>query len=336
MIREAQLFEKKENLNVVCYLCHHRCRIAPSRRGICGVRENRDGTLYSLVYGRVIAENVDPIEKKPLFHLFPASRSYSIATMGCNFKCDFCQNFSISQLPRETGEIMGRFVSPELIVERALSSDSKTIAYTYTEPTIFFEYAIDIARLAKRKGIKNVFVTNGYMTEETLEAMSGLVDAANVDLKSFREDFYRKYCGAHLGPVLTSLKKMKDLGIWVEVTTLVIPGLNDDMEELREIARFVYSLGPETPWHISRFHPQYRMTDRIPTPADVIFQAREAGLDTGLKYVYVGNLPAGEGENTYCPNCKRLLIGRRGFSVWRYDLEGNRCPACRYIVEGIF
>jgi pyruvate-formate lyase-activating enzyme len=232
------LYEKTDGNHIRCSLCAHRCRIKPSDRGICGVRENRDGTLFSLVYGRVIAENVDPIEKKPLFHVLPGSKSFSIATVGCNFRCTFCQNHDISQTPRETGSISGRESTPEEMVEKARKTGSKTIAYTYTEPTIYFEFAYDTAKMAHEKGLKNVFVTNGFMTEEAIEAISPYLHAANVDLKAFSDDFYRKHCGARLQPVLDSLKKMKSLGIWVEVTTLLIPTLNDSNEELR---RRIYS-----------------------------------------------------------------------------------------------
>lgn len=255
MVREALLYEKEAEGRVSCGLCVHRCRIAPGDRGSCGVRENRAGTLYSLVYGAIIAENVDPIEKKPLFHILPGSRSFSVAAAGCNFRCSFCQNHEISQTPRETGRIVGRERTPAEIVEMAVRSGSKSIAYTYTEPTVYFEFAFDIAGIAREKGLKNVFVTNGYMTQGMLELVAPRLDAANVDLKAFRDDFYKKQCGARLQPVLDSLRKMKELGIWVEVTTLLIPGLNDGEEELGELAAFIASLGAETPWHISRFHP---------------------------------------------------------------------------------
>ncbi|MBU2234536.1 MAG: radical SAM protein, partial [Proteobacteria bacterium] len=220
MVHEALLYEKEDENDVRCGLCAHRCRIAPGARGVCGVRENREGVLFSLVYGSLIAENADPIEKKPLFHVLPGSRSFSIATPGCNFRCDFCQNHEISQMPREEGRIVGRERTPEEIVELALQSGSRSIAYTYTEPTVYFEFAYDTAGIAREKGLVNVFVTNGYMTGEMLELLAPRLDAANVDLKAFNDDFYRKRCGARLQPVLDSLRKMKELGIWVEVTTL--------------------------------------------------------------------------------------------------------------------
>jgi pyruvate formate lyase activating enzyme len=335
-MHEAMLYEKLTDQGVLCHLCAHRCRINPAKRGVCGVRENRDGVLYALTYGQLIAENVDPIEKKPLFHVHPASKSFSIATAGCNFSCEFCQNHEISQLPREGLEMPGKPTAPAAIVERAIRTGSITISYTYTEPTIYFEYACDTARLAHERGLKNVFVTNGFMTDKTLEAIAPYLQAANVDLKSFRDDFYRKLCGARLGPVLESLRKMKNLGIWVEVTTLLIPGLNDGEQELQDIASFIFSLGRETPWHISRFHPRYKMSRHGATPVSAIHRAVETGRACGLKYVYSGNVPGDEGENTVCFHCGQLLIGRTGFHVEQMNLNGSACSRCGTTLEGIF
>lgn len=335
-MKESVLYEKLDNHYVRCHICAHRCTIAPSKTGICGVRENRGGTLYSMVYGTSIAESIDPIEKKPLFHVYPGSRSYSIATVGCNFRCDFCQNYDISQVSRSAGKIRGSSSIPEEIIERALRSRSKTIAYTYTEPTIFFEYALDIGKMAHEKGIKNIFVTNGFMTGEALEEIAPYLDAANLDLKSFNNDFYTKYCGGKLKPVLDSLKRMKDLGIWVEVTTLIIPTLNDSKEELKDIASYIYSLGPEIPWHISRFYPQYKMEHIPPAPLATIHMAYEIGKEAGLKYVYSGNVPGDDGENTYCSKCGRLLIKRYGFAVENIDLKDSGCPACQTPLDGMY
>lgn len=336
MPREALLYTKMEESHARCGLCAHRCRIGPGGRGLCGVRENRAGTIYCLVYGMVIAENVDPVEKKPLFHFLPGSLSYSIAAVGCNFRCDFCQNHEISQMPRDKGRVAGQARTPAQIVERALLSGSKSISYTFTEPTVYFEYAFDTAGIAKERGLKNVFVTNGYMTGEMLRLMAPHLDAANVDLKSFRDDFYRKFCGAALRPVLESLRRMKELGVWVEVTTLLIPGLNDSEEELRQIATFIASLGDETPWHISRFCPRYRMAGVPLTPVASIRRAAQIGRGCGLKYVYCGNMPGDPDENTSCGRCGRLLIGRHGFSIERLELAGSNCPHCGARLEGIF
>jgi pyruvate formate lyase activating enzyme len=336
MAHEALLYHPEEKHAVSCGLCAHHCRIASGARGICGVRENRGGVLTSLVYGMVVAENPDPIEKKPLFHCLPGSRSFSIATVGCNFRCTFCQNHEISQIPREEGRINGRERTPAQIVENALRSGSQSISYTYTEPTISFEFAYDTAGIAREKGLKNIFVTNGYMTGEMLELLAPRLDAANVDLKAFRDDFYRTQCGARLQPVLDNIRKMKELGIWVEITTLLIPGLNDGEEELRDLAGFILSHGAETPWHISRFHPRYRMRGMPPTPAASIHRAAEIGKSAGLKYVYCGNLPGDPGENTACARCGHLLIERTGFVIGRMDLKGSSCPRCGTPLDGIF
>ncbi|PKN51645.1 MAG: AmmeMemoRadiSam system radical SAM enzyme [Deltaproteobacteria bacterium HGW-Deltaproteobacteria-13] len=335
-MKEAMLYEKLDGLNVHCNLCAHRCTIKPDRRGVCGVRENRDGILYSLVYGTLIAENIDPIEKKPFFHVYPASRSYSIATAGCNLRCDFCQNHEISQMPRATRMITGEDFLPAEIVARAKKSGAKTIAYTYTEPTIYFELAYDTSKIAIDNGLKNVFVTNGFMTDETIETIAPYLTAANVDLKSFRDEFYKKQCGARLNPVLESLKKMKEMGIWVEITTLLIPSLNDSEEELKDIAQFIASLGVETPWHISRFHPQFKMQNLPVTPLASLHSAVQTGKQAGLKYVYCGNVPGDKGENTHCFNCGNLLIERYGFQVSSINLKGNKCSNCGTELEGIF
>jgi pyruvate formate lyase activating enzyme len=277
---------------------------------------------------------VDPIEKKPLFHFFPGSTSYSLATAGCNFRCLFCQNADISQA-RNFETIPGKEVPPETIITAALQSECRSISYTYTEPTIFFEYAYDIALLAESQGLKNVFVSNGYMTREMLESMHPHLQAANVDLKAFNDNFYRTQCGAKLTPVLDSLKKMKQLGIWLEVTTLIIPTLNDSKEELSELARFLaVDLGPETPWHISRFHPTYQLTHLPITPAKTLQQAREIGQQAGLRYVYTGKVPGDTGEKTTCHHCGQLLIDRFGFSILKNNLKQGKCPRCQTTMSG--
>lgn len=336
MIREAMLYEKQADDRALCKLCAHSCTIQPDRRGLCGTRENKNGTLFSLVYETVVAENVDPIEKKPFFHVYPGSKSYSIAAVGCNFSCEFCQNHEISQMPRSTLMIMGEDVPSGEIVRRAKKSGSKTIAYTYTEPTVYFEYAFDTAVIAAREGLQNVFVTNGYMTPDALATISPYLGAANVDLKFFREDSYKKKCGARLGPVLDTLRKMKEAGIWVEITTLMIPSFNDSEEELKDIAGFIAGLGKETPWHISRFHPRYKMLSTPATPVLSLHRAVEIGRQAGLKYVYSGNVPGDKGENTYCFGCGNLLIERYGFRIVKNNLDGSRCNRCKTKLEGIF
>ncbi len=334
-MHEARLWTSGGDGTVRCNLCSFRCSIADGKRGICGVRENRGGTLYSINYGRLIAQNIDPIEKKPLYHFQPGSSSYSIATVGCNFRCLHCQNYNISQMPRVSRKIMGDEVSPDEVVRSAKEAGCRSIAYTYTEPTIFFEYARDCAVLAKEEGIRNVFVTNGYMTKECLDELSGILDAANVDVKSFSEEFYRKVCGARLAPVLESIEYMLKLGIWVEVTTLVIPRHNDSEEELREIARWISRTEKSMPWHISAFYPAYKMMNVPRTPASIIDRAREIGLEEGLRYVYTGNVPGDPGESTYCYACKRILIERLGFGIKANHIEDSRCPYCGAEIDGI-
>jgi len=326
---EASLWrEWRGGPGVHCFLCAHHCRIAPGERGKCGVRENRDGILYTLVYGRPVSVAVDPIEKKPLFHFLPGSMSLSLATVGCNFACSFCQNAEISQMPRERGAITGRALSPGQVVETALESGCASISYTYTEPTIFYEYARDCARLASAAGLKNVFVTNGYMTAETLADIDGDLHAANVDLKSFSDDFYRTRVDARLKPVLDSIRRLWHMGVWVEVTTLLIPGLNDDGEELRSLARFLASISPDIPWHVSRFYPSYRLLDVGPTPLASIEKALRIGRDEGLRYVYGGNAPGHPMESTVCPGCGEVVIERQGFRLQKNSVAHGRCPRC--------
>ena len=334
MEKEALLYEKL-NRDVKCSLCAHRCKIKDGKRGICGVRENKKGKLYTLVYSKAIAFHVDPIEKKPFFHFHPKSKSLSIATAGCNFRCKHCQNADISQISKGNGKIFGEFLPPKKIIGTAKKEGVSGISYTYTEPTVFFEYAYDTAKLAKKENLYNNFVTNGYMTEEALNMINPYLDAANVDVKAFTEKFYREVCGAKLEPVLESIKRMKNLGIWVEVTTLIIPTLNDSEDELRQIAEFIKDLDAGIPWHVSRFHPHYKMNNLPMTPADTLVRAREIGLEVGLRYVYTGNIPGDTGENTYCYNCNELLIRRFGFSVFENKIKNSRCFNCNASIDGV-
>jgi len=325
----ALLYKKLSNRRVQCQVCAHRCLIANGQRGICSVRENYDGKLYSLVYGKVIALNIDPIEKKPLFHFLPGSHSLSLATAGCNFKCLNCQNADISQLPKGGQEILGQEMSPQKIIKMALENKTPSISYTYTEPTIFVEYALDIMKLAHQKKIKNVWVTNGYMTEETLNLIAPYLDAANVDLKFFSNDSYQKVCGAQLEPVLNSLRWLKKHGVWLEITTLLIPGQTDQGQQLEDIANFIkIELGFETPWHISAFFPTYKMADLSPTSIELVDRAYQIGKDAGLKYVYAGNVPSANGqEDTICPNCGQANIKRNNYQIKRLDNDGF-CYSC--------
>ncbi len=336
MVREASFYDKLDNGAVRCGLCRHHCVIADSQSGICGVRLNRNGTLHTLVYNRPCSYHVDPIEKKPLFHFFPGSRAFSIATVGCNFRCRHCQNHEISQMPRDEGTIAGQTMTPEEVVEHALSAGCRSISYTYTEPTIFFEYALDIARLAKEKGLYNNFVTNGYTEEEPLRAIQPYLDGANIDLKAFSEEFYRDVCSARLSGVLDTIRCYRRLGIWIELTTLVIPGYNDREEEFTAIARFIRDeLGPEVPWHVSAFYPTYRLLDAPPTGAAVIERARAIGLSQGLRHVYSGNIRGMKGEHTYCHNCGSTIIERHGYSLASYRITKGACASCGARVAGI-
>jgi len=336
-MQEARFYEKKEEGKVHCHLCAHECKIDPGKRGLCHVRENQEGTLFTLVYGMVVAENIDPIEKKPLFHFLPGSRSYSIATAGCNFMCLHCQNYDISQFPKKHGgKIPGMARSPEAIVREAKANRCATISYTYTEPTIFLEFAQDTARLAQEQGIKNVFVSNGFMTAESAKALAEVIEGDNIDLKSFRDDFYRKVCKARLQPVLDTIERLKRAGVWIEVTTLIIPGHNDSVEELTEIAQFIKGVGPEIPWHVSAFHPTYQMMDRPRTAAEILLKAREIGLTAGLRYVYTGNIPGQGGENTYCYSCGEVLIERLGYAIKGFILQDGKCPKCQTAIDGVW
>ncbi len=337
-MREALLYEKLPDKSVKCHLCNHYCHIQPGKFGICHVRFNENGVLYTLVYGKIIAKHVDPIEKKPLFHFLPGSRSFSIGTVGCNFQCDFCQNYEISQYPRIEGKVIGEQATPQEVLEAALATACQTISYTYNEPTVFFEFALDCAKLASQKGLKNVFVSNGYMTKEALDLIYPDLHAANVDLKAFRDEFYRKHCKARLAPVLETLKHLKKQGVWLEVTTLIIPGENDDPAELKDIACFIRDeLGPETPWHVTRFYPTYQLLTRPPTPVETLKMAYEIGKKEGLKYVYTGNVPGLEAENTYCWKCDSLLIERYGFMIHSFKItpEGT-CPSCGAKIDGVW
>ena len=290
MMQEAMFYNKAKGKEAQCYLCAHNCKIALGQFGFCGVRQNIQGVLNTLVYAQVIAANVDPIEKKPLYHFLPGSMSFSIATKGCNFRCGFCQNWQISQASGQNKAREVYKMIPERIVEEAKKNHCQSISYTYTEPTIFFEYAYDIAKVAKQAGLKNIFVTNGYMSREALETISPYLDAANIDLKSFREKFYVENCKGHLQPVLDSIKLAKKLGVWIEITTLIIPGYNDSVSELSDIAGFIASVGKDIPWHISRFHPDYHFLSEKMTPIETLKKAEDLGKKAGLDYVYLGNV----------------------------------------------
>lgn len=321
---------------VRCTLCRHRCTISPDRRGVCGVRENRNGILYSLAYGQLVAEHVDPVEKKPLFHLLPGTLSYSIASVGCNFHCHHCQNFAIAQFATPPdGRVPGRFRTPEQVVAQAVQEGCASIAYTYTEPTVSLEYVRDVAQVAAASGLKNIMVTNGYITPEALDDIAPFLDGANIDLKGFSELFYQTVAGARLDEVCACIRDYRQRGIWIEITTLLIPGENDTREQMEGVASFVATdLGVDTPWHVSRFYPCHRMTDHPPTPVERLSLALDIGHRCGLRYLYVGNCPGA--EDTCCPTCGAVLIKRHGYQVTDMNIVNGQCQKCAMSIAGVW
>ena len=334
-MKQAVLWDKSDSGAVQCRLCHHHCRIAEGKIGICGVRKNVGGTLYSFSYDCVSAANSDPIEKKPLYHFQPGSRSFSIASPGCNFHCDFCQNWQISQVTQDDRQY-GRAIEPRDIIDSAIHANCKSIAYTYTEPTIFIELAEACARLAKEKGLANVFVSNGYMTTEAIDYATDWLDGINVDLKAFSEFFYRKHCMATLEGVLETIRYIaRHTAIWMELTTLLIPGLNDSPDELKRMTEWIVKeAGAHIPWHVSRFYPQHLLLDVAPTSEEAIHAACAIGKAAGLDYIYVGNLPGNKGESTHCPACQSLLIERNGYTVRIRQIRDGRCGHCGRKIDG--
>ncbi|MFH1846039.1 MAG: AmmeMemoRadiSam system radical SAM enzyme [Candidatus Omnitrophota bacterium] len=336
MLKKAMLWEERDQNKVHCYLCSHQCIIAEGKFGFCGVRQNQKGELFTHVYAKVIAKHVDPIEKKPFYHFLPGSTAYSIATIGCNFRCSFCQNWTISQVSSENRDAQGYELKPEEVVSEAHKSGCQSISFTYTEPTVFFEYAYDTAKIAKEKGLYTNFVTNGYMTKQALDKIRPYLAAANIDLKFFRDESYQKICKARLEPVLNSIREMKKQGIWLEVTTLIVPGENDSDKELNDIALFLADVDKNIPWHISRFHPDYKYMESYPTPLETMDRAMEIGRKNGLKYVYPGNVSAD--VHTSCPMCGEILIKRSGFGaeVIRDFFSQGKCVACGEEIEGVW
>jgi pyruvate formate lyase activating enzyme len=333
---DAMLWEALDGQKVRCLLCGHECVIAAGKYGLCRVRQNVAGALKSLSYGNIVALNVDPIEKKPLFHFLPGTRSLSVAAAGCNFQCEFCQNWQISQAPR-SGGIDGQAVSPVQIVSGALAHDCASISYTYTEPTVFFELAYDTSRLAHDKGLRNCFVSNGFMTPAAVEKIAPYLDAINVDLKAFRDETYREVMKARLQPVLDCLKALVAAGIWVEITTLVVPRMNDTPAELGDIARFIAGeLGPDVPWHVSRFHGDFHMTSVPTTPLETLELACRLGREAGLNYIYCGNVAGRTDESTHCPSCGEVVVDREGFSVRGVRLHDGKCPQCALRIPGVW
>jgi pyruvate formate lyase activating enzyme len=334
-LKEASFYQTLEDKAVQCLLCPRRCIIPDKKRGFCGVRENRAGILYSLVYAKPCTINIDPIEKKPLFHFLPSTAAFSIATVGCNLKCKFCQNWQISQArPEETGYV---YLEPADLVKKAKASGAPTIAYTYTEPTVFYEYMLDIARIAKKEGIRNVMHSAGHINEEPLRQLCKYLDAANIDLKGFSEKYYNEMSLGHLDSVLQTLKILKQEGVWVEITNLVLPGYNDDEGTIRKMCLWIKeNLGEGVPLHFSRFWPMYKLTALSPTPLETLEKARKIALGCGLKYVYIGNVPGNDAENTYCPKCNKAVIKRSGYTILEVNLENGRCKFCGEEISGVW
>lgn len=332
---KAELFEKGSQNQVICRLCAHQCRLPEGAAGICRVRKNIAGTLYSLNSDRVIAVHLDPIEKKPLYHFLPGSSSYSVAAMGCNFSCRFCQNHSISVV-RDEKNISGENISPEQLVQSALENRARSISYTYTEPTVFFELMLQTARLAHQAGLKNVMVSNGYMTGQAVSMLAPFLDAANIDLKAFSDDFYKRYCSARLKPVMESIAAFKASGIWLEITTLLIPGLNDDPEEIKRLIHFLLEVDDNMPWHVSRFFPQHRLQHVPPTAEDSIHGFLRLGAEMGLTYLYGGNLSADSWNDTRCPKCETKLIRRSGYQTSVLALQAGHCRTCGTAIPGVW
>ena len=340
MSETAWLSKKLGSGKVLCQACAQACKLGEGEYGICGVRRVENGELHLLVYGLAAAVNVDPVEKKPMFHFLPESRAFSLGTVGCNFSCQFCQNFDISQFPKEhEHQIAGHEFPPERIVELAIENGCDSIAYTYNEPIVFFEYTYDTAKLAHERGLKNIYVTSGFETRKAIDLLAPYIDGMNIDIKGFTEEFYHEICGARLKPVLDTVKYAHEKGIWVEITTLLIPGKNDSDEEIRNIAKFIAGVDPTIPWHLSAFYPMYKMLDVPRTPGSTLRRAYKIGQKEGLKYLYVGNIDDEDFESTYCPHCGKRVIDRRG-TIGQYvtnELDENGiCPYCSYELEGVW
>lgn len=333
-MKEALHYKKLKNKLVQCNICPRNCIIKPKEYGFCRTRENKDGKLISRVYSAPCSVAIDPIEKKPLFHFLPGSSSYSIGTAGCNLRCKFCQNWSISQaMPKNVPFID---LPPEKIVQEALANNCSSIAYTYTEPTVFYEYVLDTAKLARKKGLKNICVTNGFINQEPLKELYKYIDAANIDLKGFTDKFYREITGAWLQPVLDAIKTAYKMGVWIELTNLVVPTLNDDLKIIKKMCEWIKDeLSPDVPLHFSRFFPDYKMKDLHPTPEETLIKAGETAKKAGLNYVYIGNIMLPEWGNTYCPKCRKLIIERRWFEVVQNKIKNNKCK-CREKIAGVW
>ena len=332
---EAMFWEEIEQKRVKCTLCPRECQVADVERGYCGVRENQGGRYQTLVYGALCSANVDPIEKKPLFHYLPGTSAFSVATAGCNIECKFCQNWQISQFrPEQVDSVK---ISPERLVEACGARRCSTIAYTYSEPVIFYEYMHDSAALARQHGIGSVMISNGYIQEKPMRQLCQHLTGVKIDFKAFSEKFYTETCAGELAPVLATLEVLKDVGIWFELVILVIPTLNDSPDEIKQMSQWVLKhLGPDVPMHFTRFHPTYRITNLPRTPVSTIDRCRRIALDAGVHYVYAGNVPTHPGENTYCHKCQQELIQRVGFRVAANRIKDGKCPKCGTTIPGVW
>lgn len=334
-MKPALLYERLADNKIKCQLCPHNCLVDDGQSGICRVRKNLGGDFFSLNFHKVAATHMDPIEKKPLYHFLPSSPSFSMATMGCNLSCRFCQNNSLSMVINEH-HLFGKEIAPEQLVDMALKEKASSISYTYSEPTIYFELMLETAKIAKDKGLKNVMVSNGFMSEKALELIAPYMDAANIDLKAYSDEFYRKFCGARLQPVLETIKNMHKMKIWIEVTTLLIPGLNTDKDQLKELISFILEVDAHIPWHVSRFFPQHKMKDMPITATDTIYLALEKGKEMGLKHLYGGNMAPDQWSDTYCTRCQSVLVERSGYTTVIKDLSGGKCGQCQTPIAGVW
>lgn len=334
-LKEVSFYKKLPDLKIQCEICPKECEIADLERGYCGNKENRKGVYYSLVYAESCAAHVDPIEKKPLFHYLPSTKAFSIASVGCNFECRFCQNWRIAQYRPEQVESV--YLPPKEVVSLAKRNDCPTIAYTYSEPVVFYEYMYDAAKLARIEGIGSVMISNGYINEEPLIELCKQLTGVKIDLKAFTETFYKDYCSGELKPVLATLKTLKKIGIWYEIVVLIIPTLNDSGGEINKMCQWIKSeLGVEVPVHFSRFHPMYKIKNLPSTPIKTLENARKIAREIGLHYVYLGNVQGHEGESTYCPDCGEVLIKRIGYYILKNTIKAGKCPTCGHVIPGVW
>lgn len=334
-VREAMYYKKLEEGRIECEICPRACKVAPKERGYCGVRENMDGKYMTLVYGRACSANVDPIEKKPLSHFLPGSKALSIATAGCNIECKFCQNWEISQFRPE--QVRSIALWPETLVAEAKLNKIESIAFTYTEPVIFYEYMLDTAKLAKKKGVESVMISNGYIQEKPMAELCKSLSAVKIDLKAFTEKFYTELCSGKLQPVLDTLRLLKKHKMWFEIVVLIIPTHNDDEQEIELMCSWILDeLGPDVPIHFSRFHPTYKIKNLPPTPISTLARAREIAMQKGLHYAYMGNVPGHKGEWTYCPDCKKPVVKRVGYSIADLSIVDGNCRYCGHPIAGVW